>query len=740
MKLFRSLILSVSAAVGIGCGRDLTTGPIKVPRHAAAAEVAGTCENLQDALDNSSPGDVIVMAEGSVCTGHYELPQHAITLDGGATGATFDGGNATQILAGRDVGNTVIRGLTFINGNAREGSDTQYRSGGALHIEGRSTPYISHCVFVSNRAQGQGGAIYFTGDQDATIENSNFRDNSASEGGAVFMAPIRLDVPEPLGQLYLRDNIFGSTTEPNFANPDHQFPAPFALGPGGAVFVRTAAQVSLTGNTFSGNHGGDGGGLYVDADAANVTGNVLTNNTASGSGGGFYLEARTGVISRNTLAGNSASSLAGGAAILGKQIGESRFSDIFTLDANIIKNNSNTAASDCGRDCAFGGGLFAARVRATLTSNTLSGNSAAAGGGLFVRASAFSVTGSTISGNTALSDAGGIYLDFADLSATNSTISSNNSARGGGVYASDGSTVSFHNATIADNRVTNATGGGLFSDDGTVFATSSIFARNLGSGSAPANCAGNGFFAVGGDHNLEDADTCGLNSVTGDGDLVGANPNLGPLADNGGPTFTHALGAGRAAIDAGSDVGCPAVDQRGEGRPKDGDGNGTATCDIGAFEQATTLPGGGGGGGIPGTGITTKQLKINFGSHGGENAMSWSGSVIFVGAINPLTEPVTIRLTSGGASVFSTTIVPGNFVRESDGSYRFRSPKKAQPELDIRFKPRVVGWDFTIGVDNIEVTVKDRTSIQGTISVGTKAASQTLPLTDKGKSVEYKAR
>jgi hypothetical protein len=83
-------------------------------------------------------------------------------------------------------------------------------------------------------------------------------------------------------------------------------------------------------------------------------------------------------------------------------------------------------------------------------------------------------------------------------------------------------------------------------------------------------------------HNIDSDGTCNL---THPNDLSNTDPLLGPLADNGGPTLTHGLLAGSPAIDAGSlDCPPPARDQRGYGRPVDGDSDDQAICDIGAFE------------------------------------------------------------------------------------------------------------------------------------------------------------
>jgi hypothetical protein len=76
------------------------------------------------------------------------------------------------------------------------------------------------------------------------------------------------------------------------------------------------------------------------------------------------------------------------------------------------------------------------------------------------------------------------------------------------------------------------------------------------------------------------------------GDIVGTSvnpidPKLGPLANNGGKTKTHALLGGSRAIDAGDNSILPATDQRGAGFPrkKDGNFNGVPVVDIGAFER-----------------------------------------------------------------------------------------------------------------------------------------------------------
>ena len=172
------------------------------------------------------------------------------------------------------------------------------------------------------------------------------------------------------------------------------------------------------------------------------------------------------------------------------------------------------------------------------------------------------VSGSTISGNGIPSGPaqfnGGIFSE-APLTVANSTISGNN---GSSVYVDFGGSAQLQNATIAANP-----GVGLVLHD-TATAVNTIIANNTG-----GDCSITGSMTSE-NNNLDSDSTCNFNDPTDQH----ADPGLGPLANNSGPTPTMALASGSPAVDAGDDSNCPGVDQRGIARPQG------PHCDLGAFE------------------------------------------------------------------------------------------------------------------------------------------------------------
>jgi len=200
---------------------------------------------------------------------------------------------------------------------------------------------------------------------------------------------------------------------------------------------------------------------------------------------------------------------------------------------------------------------------------------------------------STIAENQARAG-GGIFNQGANAAAglTNVTISTNtvditgaNTGLGGGLFNSASKTLVLNQVTLAFNEAQGA--GGNFAAltipaTSTSTAKNTIFAQGVGGG-IPQDCViqANAFKSLG--FNLSTDDTCALTDLF---DRAGRDPQLGILKDNGGPTFTHRLRPGSEAIDGCNPVAgeFEPTDQRGEMRPKDGDGDGDERCDIGAFE------------------------------------------------------------------------------------------------------------------------------------------------------------
>ena len=233
-------------------------------------------------------------------------------------------------------------------------------------------------------------------------------------------------------------------------------------------------------------------------------------------------------------------------------------------------------------------GGYLSLVEATVKSNW----AANGGGGIFNNhSSVLDVSGSTVSGNEGR-DGGGIG-STGPATIVNTTVSGNRSrARGGGVDMQNG-TMTIAHTTIVGNQSDvdhiggDGSGGGVFfyGDYGALVLKHTIVADNLnGSGSGPDCAASPGRLPLtSGGYNLVGNDD-GCAYTPGPGDVIDADPLLGPLADNGGPTQTHLPLFGSPALDAGDPAFAPppAYDQRGLGFPRVQNGR----IDIGAAESS----------------------------------------------------------------------------------------------------------------------------------------------------------
>ncbi|HEY3412540.1 MAG TPA: choice-of-anchor Q domain-containing protein [Armatimonadota bacterium] len=379
-------------------------------------------------------------------------------------------------------------------------------------------------------------------------------------------------------------------------------------------FVVSFNDLTITGGSPKGFERA-GGGISVRAATLNLTncvvkGNTTLSTTAPSNGGGI---AANGVgvpiavpatlnLTSCTVFGNSANNGGGIAAA----------NCVLTLDSSTVSTNT-ASGLDAGTG---GGGIFLAGSISTgvvRNGSVIVGNTGSAdGGGISVLASTLSVVNSSISGNTCTLNGGGVYssaISAESLTFTASTISGNaadktlnSKGAGGGVFSAGSctlvnSTVSGNKAyvgggisgtaivvssTIAANSATQ--GGGVSASPGTLSLSGSI----LGGNTAATGPDGLGVVVSQGYNIVSNSAALVLTGVT-TGNLLDVNPQIGPLAGNGGPTYTHALLSGSPAIDAGPLTGFPATDQRGVARPQDGRNTGTPRCDMGSYEYVAAF-------------------------------------------------------------------------------------------------------------------------------------------------------
>ena len=373
-------------------------------------------------------------------------------------------------------------------------------------------------------------------------------------------------------------------------------------------------------------NGGNGGGIYC-ADSltltnctinANSAGNGYEQGGSGGSGGGIYGNGLITIIACNVNSNSAGTGNFGGFHYIG------------------------------GRPGGSGGGIYSAGMLIKIVASTINSNTAGNGG---------TVPDSNFPGDGG--PGGGVYSG-GPLTLANCTISANssgqggNNGNGGGIYCGD--LLTLVACTVSAND--GGFGGGVF-----CVAPGALINSLIALNTANSYPDLDGSFTSQGNNLLGQIE--GSSGLTNDvnGDLVGSakaplNPLLGPLADNGGLTWTMALLPGSPAIDAGSDVLLVSpynlsTDQRGFPRKMGGH------VDIGAFEYQV----------LPGiSNFSVQSNKVSFNIYGDTNV------VVIVEACtnlsNPDWQPVQTNTLTSGTSYFSDqqwTNYPGRF-------YRLRSP------------------------------------------------------------------
>ena len=503
---------------------------------AGTITVSTTFDELDGAPDATcSLREAVQTANGDVdaggCTDATPAAADTVVLGGGEYDLTLPGSGNTNLTGDLDVSEDLTiqgagPGSTGIDGNGAATTDR------VLHVTNSGmTLSLTGLAVYRGRAAG-GGGINAAG-STVNLTNAAVTGNLATttQGGGVAAQSV---------------NLTDSTVSANVANG--------SFGGG----IEASSTLTMTDSTVRGNRASSfGGGLH--AGLATITNSTVSENVAGTNGGG--IAATTANLTGSTVSGNDASGEGGG------------------IDASLANLTSSTVSDNHAN--TSGGGISGG---GTITDSTVGRNEAGTdGGGISTVSFGLTVARSTIAGNDAVNNGGGVaFTSSGGFSLTNSTVSGNRAEGNGGGIHTDESTTDLRNATINRNIAESAPGNGIRVDGtATVNLRNTILAGNAG---ASPDCQGTlnseGYNLFG------NTASCTIGGVT-TGNITNPAPGLELLANNGGPTLTHALSVGSPALNAGYPGAgpgqpCETVDQRNLPR-----GGGAAGCDIGAFEAQT---------------------------------------------------------------------------------------------------------------------------------------------------------
>ena len=338
----------------------------------------------------------------------------------------------------------------------------------------------------------------------------------------------------------------------------------------GRVLRSTSANLSLVNLSVSGggvhtNSGDAEGGCILAAGNVSLTGSVVSDCVASSQNS----SARGGAISAYSVSMVN-SRISGSSAISSGYYELARGGGVYAASFSCTDStlSGNLVSGDSGNGYGQGGGALIAGGDVNLSRCTINSNVAGEGGGIMQivfpgSAPVTSIQNSTVSGNTATFASAGVVVFCSDCTPQ---------------------PVQILNSTVAFNSSPLSFDDGI-STNGSVAAQSSIFAKN----GSPADASAVGLLVGGGPADVFATSLTGADNLVMATNLkpapgvitVSADPLMMPLADNGGPTWTHNLDASSPAMRMGNNSALFGTDQRGKGFSRSDNG----LVDIGAFQH-----------------------------------------------------------------------------------------------------------------------------------------------------------
>jgi predicted outer membrane repeat protein len=501
------------------------------------------------------------------------LDDERLTIDAQHQSRIF---NVSQIS-----GDVTLRGLTLTGGRTT-GSGEYYDdlsyAGGTIRSLTSGKLTIAGTTIRDSRTLGRhssGGAVFSGGELEIidSVVTESGTEGYSSDGGAIlsYGPLVLIDSSITNNEMLGEEAIGGAITayEGGVVYNSIVSGNRSLHGSGGAI--ATYEDLLIYGSVLSNNQAGGRGGA-VSGGLILIADSVFTDNQAAGRGGAVS-GSQVIIEDSEFRENNTDESNASGGAIYGSRV---------TVVGSIVAGNWTLASGSAG------GGVFGSNEviieRSTIAENYTFGDNSR-GGGVY-GGNQVSITDSLVSGNwTAGANSAGGGIFAGNLTLFQSTISGNRTqesgSHGGGIAGY--STATMRQSTITDNHVMNAaaTGGGVWMNTQaprTMTMAGTIVGRNTAGGGNPDIRPAQTLIAsysLIGDKAGTSLVEAPVGSPDANGNLIGGmingtmNPMLGLLADNGGPTMTHALLPGSPAIDAGDSAAAagggdvPEYDQRG---------------------------------------------------------------------------------------------------------------------------------------------------------------------------------